>query len=105
MILCNLEIQRALDEKRLFIDPEPLPRQPDLARSCPYGTHSVDLTLSPKLIIPKPGPYSYDLEQPGSLAEFVADNSTQVSLEERGTYLLEPQRFILAMTRETVGLL
>jgi len=28
MILSNLEIHRAIDEKRLLIDPEPTPRQP-----------------------------------------------------------------------------
>jgi hypothetical protein len=28
MILSNVEIQRAIDEKRLSIDPQPTPRQP-----------------------------------------------------------------------------
>jgi dCTP deaminase len=104
MILCNVEMQKAIDEGRLVIDPEPLPRRPELGKPCPYDTHSVDLTLSPRITIPKPGPYSYDLEQAGSVAEFIADNSTQITIEDGGTYSLEPGRFVLAMTRETVGL-
>jgi dCTP deaminase len=104
MSLCNLEIQKAIDDGRLIISPEPLPRRPSPHVECPYDTHSVDLTLSPTLIIPKGGPYCYDLAQPGELAEFLAANSSQVIIPEGGTYLLEPHCFILAMTRETVGL-
>ncbi|HYT91872.1 MAG TPA: dCTP deaminase [Gemmataceae bacterium] len=104
MSLSNLEIQKAIDEGRLILAPEPLPRRPSGHMKCPYDTHSVDLTLAPKFIIPKAGPYCYDPGQPGELADFIADNSTQILIPEGGSYLLEPNCFILAMTRETVGL-
>jgi len=47
MILANVEIQRALDEGRLIIRPEPSPRQPPAngVGECPYNTTSVDLRL------------------------------------------------------------
>jgi deoxycytidine triphosphate deaminase len=50
MILSNLEIQKALDEKRLVISPEPSPRQPtgNATDDCPYQTSSVDLRLAPE---------------------------------------------------------
>jgi hypothetical protein len=45
MILSNIEIQRALDEKRLVISPELSPRHPttNVSDDCPYQTSSVDL--------------------------------------------------------------
>ncbi len=48
MILSNVEIHRALDEKRLIISPEPGPRRPttNAADDCPYQTSSVDLRLA-----------------------------------------------------------
>ena len=48
MILSNVEIQRAIDERRLVITPEPLPRRPTGAagEDCPYQTSSVDLRLA-----------------------------------------------------------
>ena len=50
MILSNVEIQRALDERRLIIDPEPTPRTPtaDFA-DCPYQTSAVDLRLASEI--------------------------------------------------------
>jgi hypothetical protein len=55
MILSNVEIHRALDAKRLIIDPEPLPRLPTPGQPSPYDTHSVDLRLGAKLLIPQRG--------------------------------------------------
>jgi hypothetical protein len=43
MILSNVEIQRAIDEGRLLLDPEPLPRKPGWdGADCPYQTSAVD---------------------------------------------------------------
>jgi len=56
MILSNIEIQRALDEGRLVIEPEPLPRRPVAGEYCPYDTHAVDLRLYPEITVPQPGP-------------------------------------------------
>ncbi len=52
MILCNRGIHKAIDEKRLIIDPEPWPRLPTMGQECPYNTHSVDLRLGSPLTIP-----------------------------------------------------
>jgi hypothetical protein len=42
MILSNIEIQRAIDEGRLRIIPDPQPRNPETP-NCPYNTTAVDL--------------------------------------------------------------
>lgn len=57
MILSNVEIQKALDEKRLVITPEPMPRQPtgNPNDDCPYQTSSVDLRLGPEVSYFKEG--------------------------------------------------
>lgn len=36
MILSNIEIQRALDDGRLVLDPQPFPREGGKNRACPY---------------------------------------------------------------------
>ena len=42
MILSNVEIQTALDDGRLIIDPEPSPRSEGLEQSdCPYQTSGI----------------------------------------------------------------
>jgi len=66
MILSNIEIQKAIDEGRLIITPDPQPRSPEYP-NCPYNTTAVDLHLSSALSIPRPGPYTYDLRKPGCI--------------------------------------
>lgn len=104
MILSNVEIQAALDSGRLVIAPEPNPRRPAEGQESPYGTHSVDLTLAPEIVIPQPGPYSYDLMQPGNLADFIARNATRCRLDDRAGLPLQPHRFILGRTCERIAL-
>ncbi len=104
MILCNTEIQKAIDESRLIIRPEPLPRRPTEGKQCPYGTHSVDLALDDEISIPRQGTYVIDLTRQGSLADFLAQNSTRVKIGGGQGYTLEPNQFILARTREYVEL-
>jgi dCTP deaminase len=105
MILCNAQIQVALDAGRLVIRPEPLPRQALEGQYCPYDTHSVDLTLAPEISIPTPGPYCYDVMQPGtSLAEFLSTNSKKQRIDETTGFALAKNQFILARTRETIAL-
>jgi deoxycytidine triphosphate deaminase len=56
MILSNLEIQLALDERRLVLDPEPAPRRPGARGSnCPYQTTAVDLRLGDEISYLKDG--------------------------------------------------
>lgn len=107
MILCNHEIHKALDERRLIISPEPKPREPEIsddAARCPFDTHSVDLTLSNIITVPEPGTYAYDLNEPTPLANFITRNSRSYTIDDYSSFVLERQQFVLGMTREFVGL-
>lgn len=101
MILSNVEIQKAIDEGRLVISPDPQPRNPQ-ETGCPYGTTAVDLHLASSLSVPKPGAFNYDLSQ-GGIATFLARNSEHLEIPATG-YLLRPHLFILGRTQERVTL-
>lgn len=108
MILSNLEIQKAIDDGDLVIDPEPLPRRPTLAAGsqCPYNTTSVDLRLGPNLsIVPSGGPRKpvvLDLRQ-GGIAPYLSQIYTPRILDAGG-YALQPGHFVLGMTLESISL-
>lgn len=52
MILSNVDIQKALEDGRLVIDPPPLPLRPTPDEpECPYQTTAVDLRLSPEVVL------------------------------------------------------
>jgi dCTP deaminase len=104
MILSNIEIQRALDEGRLVIAPEPLPRRPAAAVYCPYDTHAVDLRLYQEITVPQGGPYHYDVTEPGTLSEIIAGHSRRYTLTEAEPYSLKPHQFILGRTLERIEL-
>jgi len=104
MILSNIEIQKALDEGRLVIEPEPLPRRPQKGEYCPYDTHAVDLRLCQEITVPQPGPYHYDVTDRGTLSEVIARHSHKYTLTEESPYPLQPQQFILARTLERIEL-
>ena len=104
MILSNLEIQKALDEGRLIIEPQPSPRKPELGKICPYDTHAVDLKLHNEIRVPEGGPFVYDLMEPGSIAELITKHSKSYILTNEQPFLLKPMKFILALTSETIGL-
>src|SRR5580704_5490463 len=103
MILSNVEIHRALDDGRLIIEPEPVPRIGVPDNSSPYGTHSVDLRLGAHLRIPRPGPYNFDLGLP-NFPEFLERNSEKIVIESARPYILGPNQFILGITLERVAL-
>lgn len=104
MILSNTEIQKAIDDGRLEIKPEPQPRRPTPgdSRPCPYDTTSVDLRLGDTISIPKGGPYAYDLRKSG-LASFLSDNCTHITIDSTG-YPLPPNTFALGKTLEHIKL-
>lgn len=104
MILSNCSVHKALDEGRLVIDPEPVPRTPEVGMVCPYDTHSVDLRLHDEISVPKPGPFTYDLTQEGSIAEFIADNSEKMKITKDQPFTLKRHQFILARTFESIQL-
>jgi dCTP deaminase len=101
MILSNVEIQRALDEGRLIISPDPQPRNPEHT-DCPYNTTAVDLHLGSSLSIPRSGPFNYDLRKSG-FATFLARNCDHKDLTNDG-YVLEPKNFVLGLTTERITL-
>jgi hypothetical protein len=82
MLFANLELHKLLDAGRLVLRPEPQPRMADEHNDCPYGTHSVDLTLGAELSIPLPGPYIYDLTQPGRIADFISGNAVKRTIKD-----------------------
>ncbi len=104
MILSNIEIQKALDEGRLVIEPEPLPRRPQAGQYCPYDTHAVDLRLYQEITVPQPGPYHYDVTERGTLSEVIARHSRKYPLTDENPYPLQPHQFILGRTLERVAL-
>ena len=96
MILSNIEIQKAIDENRLTITPDPQPRDPEHP-DCPYDTTAVDLHLASTLAIPQPGPYTFDLRRGrGGIAGFLARNSKRKVIDEDG-YALKPRQFTLGI--------
>jgi dCTP deaminase len=106
MILCNRQIHQALDDGRLIISPEPLPRVPQVGNEhCPYDTHSVDLKLASEISIPTyDGISAIDLSAPGKIAVFLNHNSKKLTISEDQPYKLEARRFILGRTIERVSL-
>ncbi len=103
MILSNLEMQKAMDEGRLVIDPRPQPLRPTEGQKCPYDTHSVDLRLGQELSVPLSGPYSFDLMQGGSLSEFLSRNSEKKTIPADG-HSLGRLQFVLGLTQEYINL-
>ena len=104
MILSNIEIQRAIDEGRLVIEPEPLPRRPVEREYCPYDTHAVDVRLYHEITVPQPGPYHYDVTDRGTLSDVIASHSHRYTLTNEQPFPLKPHQFILARTLERIEL-
>jgi dCTP deaminase len=104
MILCNVEIQAAMAAGRLVVDPRPLPLRPESGKACPYGTHSVDLTLGSEILVLEEAPFSFDLMRAGNLAAFITRNSTVTRITPTQPFLLRPQHFVLGATRERIHL-
>jgi len=105
MILSNREMQKALDQGRLIIEPEPSPREPSIENPhCPYNTHSVDLKLHHEISVPTEGPFTIDLTQPGSITDMLSKHSKKYTLSKKQPYRLKKGEFILARTLEKIEL-
>jgi len=105
MILSNLEIQKALNDGRLGIDPRPQPEQPDAkSGSCPYQTSSVDLQLGDEVTFFKEGlALNIDLRL-GKFTDLFGPNSESRKISEDQPYSLAPGKFVLGRTLERVSL-
>jgi len=64
----------------------------------------VDLRLYHEIIVPQPGPYHYDVTEPGTLSEIIAGHSRRYTLTDNEPYSLKPHQFILGRTLERVEL-
>ena len=105
MILSNVELHKALDEQRLVIRPEPLPRARSIGQEhCPYDTHSVDLRMADEISVPRTGQFCYDVTKPGSIAETIKEHSDHFKLTPHQPYRLEPSTFVLGRTLEWIEL-
>src|SRR5579871_1505191 len=101
MILSNVEIQKALDDGRLMIKPEPLPRLPQLDEAmgevkCAYDTTSVDLTLGDEIAVlePQGSPMSIDFRH-GKFAPLSDRFSKSFKITPEQPFSLERGRFVL----------
>lgn len=105
MILSNVEIQRALDEGRLVLEPQPLPRSPGpYGFRCPYQTSAVDLRLGDEISYLKDElPLDINLGQ-GRFASLSGPNSIHLKLTAEQPFVLRPGRLVLGRTLERVEL-
>src|SRR5882757_7225418 len=105
MILSNAEIHRALDERRLILNPEPQPRIPDHPNvDCPYQASAVDLLLGDEISYFKDDlPLNIDLRGSG-FAKFFAPNSNRTRITNQQPFVLSPKRLVLGRTHEYVEL-
>lgn len=104
MILSNRRIQEALDKKWLVIEPEPLPRQLEPGRDCPFQTSAVDLRLGDEIAWLREGlPLTIDLRR-GGFADLFSGNSLSQRITSEQPFVLSPNRFVLGKTLERVTL-
>ena len=104
MILSNVAIHQALDDRHLVIDPEPTPRVSSGSDYCPYQTSSVDLRLADEVsYFREDTPFAIDLRR-GRFAHLFARNSETKQLTEDQPLVLKPYRMVLGMTLERIEL-
>jgi dCTP deaminase len=103
MILSNVEIQKALDTKRLVIDPEPNPRTGAGGIDCPYQTSAVDLLLGNEIAYLKDKlPIDINLGR-GGFATLFGPHSSRQTLTDEQPFSLRPGRLVLGKTLERVA--
>jgi len=104
MILSNRGIQAALDSGTLVIEPQPAPRVPTPGQNCPYQTSAVDLCLGDEISwIRDDLAITIDMSS-GSLPKMLGANSESRKLIRGEAYTLEPGKFILGKSNETIEL-
>src|SRR5262245_64244210 len=100
MILSNAEIQLALDEGRLVLDPQPLPRGGGRDGVCPYQTSAVDLRLGDEISYLKDRlPMDINLAR-GAFMDLFDSNSVRQKLTAEQPFVLRPGRLVLARRSE-----
>jgi dCTP deaminase len=69
----------------------------------PFNTSAVDLRLANEIVIPEPAGIAIDLSKKAETAPLLAKHSKQLTITKEQPFRLEPNRFILAKTRESVA--
>lgn len=104
MILSNVDLHKALDDRHLVLDPEPRPRSPGDGAGCPYQTSAVDLRLANEIAYLRKG-LAVDINlRRGGFAALFGPNSERLTITEEQPFVLEPGRLVLGRTLERVGL-
>ncbi len=106
MILSNSALFKALDDKRIIIDPEPSPRDPrtDPTSDWPYNTTSVDLRLGTEITwFDEDQGLNIDLRH-GKFKELFSPHSSKRTISEQQPYMLNPGKLVLGNTLERVSL-
>lgn len=100
MILSNVGILNAIKDKLISIGDLTGDENPSEA---PFNTSAIDLRLSEEIVIPEPASIAIDLNRPKDIASLLAAHSRKIAISNEQPFRLEPQRFILAKTRESVA--
>lgn len=101
MILSNSEIQKAINEGHIIIEPSPDVPSFDKPDS-PFNTTALDLRLGNTVSIPKEGqPFAFDLRR-GAIASFLKDAYESHTINPEGGFALEPGKFVISNTLEKV---
>lgn len=105
MVLSNAEVQRALDERRLILSPEPRPRTRGAdGNACPFQTSAVDLLLGDEIAYFREDlPIDINLRR-GTFAAFFSSNSCRQVLQPDQPFVLRPGRLVLGRTHERIAL-
>lgn len=104
MILSNIALQKAIDERRIVITPDPQPRRPQKESECPYQTTAVDLHLGDQVSWLKDKlAISMDLRRGGFVSTFES-NCESAMIGPDHAYVLQPGKLVLAQTSERIEL-
>lgn len=106
MVLSNVDIQKALDSKRLVILPEPSPRRLlEGGEKCPYNTSAVDLKLGSEIVEIKPRPPHNIIDlSSGGFGNIAELQTTSHKMSPTTPFILKPGMFVLGKTLEFVEL-
>ena len=104
MILSNVEIHRALDQKWLVLEPEPQPRTPRWDVKCPYQPSAMDLNLGHEISCLRDDlPLDINLVR-GGFTRLFGPNSRRHVLSADQPFVLRPGRLVLGRTLERIEL-
>lgn len=104
MLLSNVHIWEALDDKRLVIEPQPFPRDEGESKKSPYDATGVNLTLGNTLRIPHDNISLAMDASSGDILKTLDLLCDEKTLADGDAHVLQPNEFILANTKEFVSL-